>query len=168
MEMKKILGRIIYGVGGVLPHGKYSQFQISQGIRRLACRLLFDKAGKRMNIGRKCRLSSHISIGDNSGIGDYAYVSGTLCIGDNVMIAPNCVFIGMDHVFDKKTLEHTGAVNKPIALGNNVWLGYGVKVLAGVKIGDYSIVGAGAVVTKDVEPYSIVGGVPARLIRKRK
>lgn len=55
----------------------------------------------------------------------------------------------------------------PINIGNDVWIGYGAVILRGVSIGDGAIVGAGAVVTKDVDPYTIVGGVPAKTIRKR-
>ena len=54
-----------------------------------------------------------------------------------------------------------------IIIGNDVWIGYDAVIMAGVKIGDGAIIGARAVVTKDVEPYSIVGGVPAKEIRKR-
>ncbi|MDE5568740.1 MAG: CatB-related O-acetyltransferase, partial [Muribaculaceae bacterium] len=54
-----------------------------------------------------------------------------------------------------------------IVIGNDVWIGYDAVIMAGVKIGDGAIIGARAVVTKDVEPYSIVGGVPAKEIRKR-
>ncbi len=54
-----------------------------------------------------------------------------------------------------------------IIVGNDVWIGFGAVIMAGVTIGDGAIIGSRAVVTKDVEPYSIVGGVPARLIRKR-
>ena len=54
-----------------------------------------------------------------------------------------------------------------IIIGNDVWIGYDAVIMAGVKIGDGAVIGARAVVTKDVEPYSIVGGVPAKEIRKR-
>ncbi len=108
MNVKKLFGRILYNVGGVLPHGTYKQFPISQAIRRLSGKLLFDKCGNEINLGRKCRLSNHISIGDGSGIGDGGYVTGTLVIGDHVMIAPQCVFLGLDHVFDEQTLKHLG------------------------------------------------------------
>ena len=169
MNIKKLIGRSIYVWGGALPHGTSKQFPISQAIRRAACKLLFDKAGKNLNIGRKCRFSNHVSMGDSSGLGDNAYVSGTLIIGDSVLIAPQCVFLGLNHTFDEETLEEIpGGENKPIKIGNHAWLGYGVKVLAGVTIGEYAIVGAGAVVTKDVEPYTIVGGVPAKVIRRRR
>ena len=168
MNVKKSVGRIIYAVGGILPHGTYKQFPISQAIRRAAGRLLFDQAGKGMNIGRKCRLSKHVSLGRNSSIGDGSYVSGVLKIGDNVMIAPQCVFLGLDHIFNKETLQHEGHESVPITIEDHAWIGYGAKILSGVTVGEYSIVGAGAVVTKNVEPYTIVGGVPAKMIGKRK
>lgn len=67
-----------------------------------------------------------------------------------------------------KELRYSDEENKyAVVIGNDVWIGYGAKILAGVKIGDGAIVAAGAVVTKNVEPYSIVGGVPARVIAKR-
>ena len=84
---------------------------------------------------------------------------GALVIGDSVMIAPECVFLGLAHVFDEETLQNQGLESKPIIIGNHVWIGYGTTKLCGVKVGEYSIVAARAVVTKDVEPYSIVGGV---------
>ena len=168
MTFRKVCGRLIYCIGGILPHGTSRQFPISQAIRRASANLLFDYAGKDINLGRKCRLSGHISMGDHSSLGDNCYISGTLIIGNMVLIAPNCAFIGLKHVFDDSTLSHIGAKSNPIKIGNNVWIGYGAIILAGVEIGDYSIIGSGAVVTKNVEPYSIVGGVPAKLIRKRK
>ncbi|MBQ8117278.1 MAG: acyltransferase [Lachnospiraceae bacterium] len=167
MKLKKLFGRAVYAVGGVLPHGTYKQYPISQAIRRLSGKLLFDECGKRINLGRKCRLSNHIRIGDGSSIGDGGYVSGSLVIGDYVMIAPQCVFLGLNHEFDEQTLEHLGSSNSPITIKDHAWIGYGVKILSGVTIGEYAIVGAGAVVTKDVEDYCVVGGVPARFIKFR-
>lgn len=168
MKIKKLIGRIIYFVGGELPHGKNNQFPISQLIRRIAAKMIFDKAGNNLNVGRKCRLSNHISMGDCSSLGDRAYVSGELMIGSHVMIAPECAFLGLNHVFDEITLENKGAESKPIIIKDYAWIGYGCKILSGVTIGEYAIVGAGAVVTKDVEPYMVVGGVPAKNIKSRK
>ena len=168
MTIKKAIGRLVYAVGGILPHGTYQQFPVSQAVRRCAGRLLFDSAGKKLNIGRKCRLSNHISMGDLSGLGDESYVSGTLKIGNSVLIAPKCAFLGLEHVFDEETLENIGSESKPIVIGDHAWIGFGSTVLAGVTIGKYAIVGAGAVVTKDVPDYAVVGGVPAKIIKKRR
>ena len=68
-----------------------------------------------------------------------------------------------NHPFEDSPLRN----NKPVEIGNDVWIGANVILLPGVKIGDGAILAAGAVVTKDVEPYAIVGGVPAKLIKYR-
>jgi acetyltransferase-like isoleucine patch superfamily enzyme/O-antigen/teichoic acid export membrane protein len=90
-------------------------------------------------------------------------------IGDFVMIGPRCLFATMQHGFEdwKKPMIFQKAEEKPIVIEDDVWIGANVTVLGGVTIGKGSVIAAGAVVTKDVEPYSIVGGVPAKLIRYR-
>lgn len=90
-------------------------------------------------------------------------------IGNFVMIGPNCLFASVHHSFDKwdKPMIFQKAEFKPIVIEDDVWIGANVIVLGGVTIGRGSVIGAGAVVTKDVEPFSIVGGVPAKLIRYR-
>lgn len=64
-------------------------------------------------------------------------------------------------------MKDQGCVEKDIIIGDDVWIGYGAQVMAGVSIGSGSIVAAGAVVTKDVPEYAVVGGVPARIIKMR-
>jgi acetyltransferase-like isoleucine patch superfamily enzyme len=98
-------------------------------------------------------------------IGDYTFigrgceidVAESVVIGAHALLAPN-VFI----------TDHTqGNRNGAVAIGDDAWIGAHAVILAGVTIGDGAIVGAGAVVTKDVAPYAIVGGVPARVIGSR-
>ena len=90
-------------------------------------------------------------------------------IGDYVMIGPYCLFASVHHEFDdyKTPMIFQKPEIKPIVVEDDVWIGAKVTVLGGVTIGRSAIVAAGAVVTKDVESYSIVGGVPAKLIRYR-
>ncbi len=90
-------------------------------------------------------------------------------IGDYVMIGPYCLFATVHHEFDdyKSPMIFQKPRIRPIEIRKDVWIGAKVTVLGGVTIGRGAIVAAGAVVTKDVEPYSIVGGVPAKLIRYR-
>jgi len=170
MKIRKYIGYALYmGLGGVLPHGTGSQFSVSRAIRAISAKLLFDSCGMKVNIGRKIRFSQHVSIGDFSGIGDYSYISGELFIGSNVMIAPKCSFIAMNHTFDKgDPTIHTGVVRSRIVLQDHCWIGYGAIILAGVTVGEGSIVGAGSVVTKDVPAFSIVGGSPAKVLKARK
>ena len=61
-----------------------------------------------------------------------------------------------------------GETAKPINIGNDVWIGFGAQILLGCNIGDGAVIAAGAIVTKDVEPYTVVAGVPARVIKKRE
>lgn len=80
------------------------------------------------------------------------------------MIGHNAVLATINHDLNPKNNRKNSYA--PIKICNNVWLGANVTVLQGVTIGKWPVVAAGAVVTKDVEPYSIVGGIPAKLIKK--
>ena len=86
-------------------------------------------------------------------------------IGKNCLIGPKCCFMDSDfHNIDPKRRLEEG-LTAPIYIDDNVWLGTGVLVLKGVTIGKSSIVAAGSVVTKDVQPFSIVAGNPAKFVR---
>lgn len=77
-------------------------------IRKISAKMLFNRMGDNPDIGRAISFSKSVSIGNDSSIGDNAYISGKLKIGDSVMIAPHCNFIAMNHIFDEITLEHLG------------------------------------------------------------
>jgi galactoside O-acetyltransferase len=116
--------------------------------------------GGRLSIGNRVSINRNVFI-DASG--------GRIEIGDDVLIGPNVVLRASDHVFESASIPinrqgHRGDV---IVVGDDVWIAANVVVTSGVTIGAHSLVAAGAVVTNDVEPWSLVGGVPARLIRKR-
>lgn len=112
-----------------------------------------------------------IQIGENCSINPYTviYGHGNVIIGNNALIAAHCVIIPGNHVFNdlNKPINQQGMNNEGIIIEDDVWLGAGVKVLDGVTIGKGSIVAAGAVVTKNVLPNTIVGGVPAKFIKNR-
>lgn len=91
---------------------------------------------------------------------------GGITIEDGVFIAPDVKILTEGHP-EEPALRHTLVV-KPVHIGRNVWIGAGASILPGVTIGENAIVAAGAVVTRDVEPNMIVGGVPARPIRPIK
>lgn len=113
-----------------------------------------------------------LEIGDNSSIGPYGYVgcSGFIQIGRDVMFGPGCRLFAENHVFDdpNKSIKSQGVERKSIVIEDNCWIASGVTILAGVHIGEGSIIAAGSVVNKDVPPYSIVGGVPAKVLRSRR
>ena len=87
-------------------------------------------------------------------------------IGRNVKMAPDVIICTENHRYTKETFE--GFVKKPVMIDDNVWIGYRVIILPGVHVGRNAIIGAGAVVTKDVLPYAIVGGVPAKVLKMRE
>lgn len=114
--------------------------------------------------GNNIKIDEHCQINEN------VFIQGAK-IGKFVMIAPNVSILNSTHNFDRIDIPmiKQGALkqNNPV-IEDDVWLGRNVTVLPGVKIGKGSVVAAGAVVTKDIEQFSIVGGVPAKIIKKRK
>ena len=91
--------------------------------------------------------------------------------GDNVMMAPDCIIYVRNHEssrLDIPMCEQGSTEERPVVIGNDVWIGGRVIILPGVKIGDGAIIGAGSVVTKDVSEYDVVAGNPARVIKNRK
>lgn len=110
-------------------------------------------------------------MGDNSNLGINCKVRGPLVIGRDVMMGPNCVIITSNHRSSDTSvhmIEQGYEEPKQVTISDDCWIGINVVIVPGVTIGEGSIIGAGAVVTKDVPPYSIVGGVPAKVIKSRK
>lgn len=111
-------------------------------------------------------------VGDRSSIGPYCFIgcSGFINIGNDVMLGPGVRLFGENHVYERSdiTIKSQGVQLGGITIEDDCWIASGVTVTAGVTIGRGSVVGAGSVVTKDVAPFSIVAGVPARLLRSRK
>ena len=118
----------------------------------------------------KIHYQGEIEIGSHTYIGPYSCLSGrSIKIGDYCLIASHSGIYANNHVFDDLNLKIVEQKNsyKGIVIEENCWLGTGVKVLDGITIGQGSVIGAGAVVTKNIPPYSIAVGVPAKVIAKR-
>lgn len=113
--------------------------------------------------------SIRIGAGSSMNAGALIIAGGEVEIGENVLIAPGCVLVASNHCFSRPDvpMAFQGIVKGRVVVEDDVWLGAGAKVLTGVTVGRGAIVGAGAVVTSDVEPRSIVVGVPARKIGMR-
>lgn len=112
-------------------------------------------------IGAFCQINPFTVIYGGSGV----------YIGDNVMIAPHCMIAAGDHDFRQldRPIRFAGSLSKgPIVIEDNVWIGANCTITDGVRIGRDAVVGAGSVVTRDVAPFDIVAGVPARVIGNRK
>ncbi len=135
---------------------------IQLGRRALVCEYVIIRAGE-----------VPVKIGQFSQIGPFTVILGGVgvCIGDNVMIGPHgCIAAGThDHKQIDRPMRFAGDLSKgPIVVEDNVWIGANVTLTDGVRIGRDAVIGANSVVTKDVAPYDIVGGVPARVIGNRR
>lgn len=133
--------------------------------------ILGKKAGKNININKCVEFSPRIKIGSNSSIGYISRVNGNVSIGSNVMIGPGLVTITRNHRFDdldKPMLLQGYSEEKPINIGNNVWIGDRVTILPGINIPDGTIIGASSVVTHSLQKENlIIAGNPAKIIRER-
>jgi maltose O-acetyltransferase len=115
--------------------------------------------------------SQNISAGHSLAINTGAFISARapLTFGDGVLIGPNVVIVTSNHRYDldDRPINEQGHDPKPIHIGSDCWIGANAVIVPGVHVADGTIVSAGAVVTRDTEPYSIVAGVPARRIGAR-
>jgi len=113
----------------------------------------------------------NLSIGRNVAINDNLWVnaSGGVEIGNNVLIGPSVIIHSANHNFERTDIpiREQGHTRAKVVIEDDVWISARVTILPGVTIGKCSIVAAGAVVNNDVEPYTIVGGIPARILKKR-
>lgn len=117
-------------------------------------------------------LGEGLTIGNNVGIAQNCFIQvrGEVIIGDNVIFGPNVSLFSENHLFDNPDLPVNvqGVNRKGVTIESGVWIGSRAVILDGVTVGRNSIVAAGSIVNKDVLPYSIVGGIPAKLIKMRK
>ncbi|MBP5136477.1 MAG: sugar O-acetyltransferase [Paludibacteraceae bacterium] len=114
----------------------------------------YTDCGVNITVGRNVFINAGCKFQDQGGI----------VIGDGSLIGHNVVMATLNHV--ESPADRASMTHKPIVIGKNVWIGSNATILQGVTIGDGAIVAAGAVVTKDVEPMTVVGGVPAKFIKK--
>ncbi|MBN1522485.1 MAG: acyltransferase [Candidatus Aureabacteria bacterium] len=130
--------------------------------------------GSNIFIGRNTIFScknGDIELKDNVNIGfnSYIFSANKVTVGKYGLIAAYCYLIGGGHDYEDKEspILEQGRTSYGIELEDNVWFGAGVKVQDGIRIGANSIIGTSAVVTKDIPPYSIAAGIPARVVKKR-
>lgn len=136
--------------------------------------LLNKRIEKTTDIGRKVYLGNihDLSIGKNSGLGNgFKMQNVCLHIGEDVMCAEDVLIIGGGHIYSSKDvpMRNQGCLHKTsLTIEDDVWIGAKVIILAkNTTIGKGAIIGAGTVVTKDIPPYAIVGGNPAKILKYR-
>ena len=174
--MKRMICLVLYKLFFAWLPATNNTLTISKLIRRvrsfIACGC-FDYHGKNINIekGADFGRGMGISIGDNSGLGVNCVVRGPLKMGANVMMGPEVQIMTGKHNTTRTDIPMNQQGFLPleeVVIGNDIWIGTKVIIMPGVTIGNGSIIGAGAVVTKDVPDYAVVAGVPAKVIKYRK
>jgi acetyltransferase-like isoleucine patch superfamily enzyme len=131
--------------------------------------------GRFVWIGDKTKIRCHegrVEIGSKTVMGQECTISAyqRVRIGEQCVIADRAMFIDFDHgmVEVERPIRVQGIYKRDVAVGSNVWIGYGACILRGVKVGDNSVIGTNSVVTSDVPANAVVGGIPARVIRMRE
>lgn len=142
----RIKNALLYKVGVKFPYSK---------VRAKSLRALGHE------VGNDVYFPAEITITQN-----FVHNRGHLVLGDRVSIGPNCTFILTSHSNASRIRGHMAQKKAEIVVQDDAWLGACVVVLPGIIIGKGAVVGAGSVVTKNVEPYTVVVGNPARVIRK--
>ena len=170
MRIKTLIGFAGLKLCNILP-GNNSPIKLGQKqIRAVFAKLYLDKCGANIDVEKKTRFSHRVQLGTNSGIGVGARIYGPVTIGDDVMMGPECWIYTQNHATEDTTTPmrvQGPQPERPVTIGNDVWIGGRVTILPGVHIGNGVIIGAGAVVTKDVPDFAVVGGNPARILKMR-
>lgn len=171
--MRTIFLILYYWLATHMP-GSYSPYggRIFNRFRIFCVKHIFKKCGRISTVDRKAYFGSgaDIEIGDYSGIGNSCRLPNDVKIGSHVMMAPGVVIISTNHNCDRTDIPmcfQGEAEKKPVTIDDDVWIGTNAIILPGVSIARGTIVGAGSVVTKSFDEYSVIAGNPARIIRSR-
>lgn len=156
-----------------LPTKPMPGYKYAYRFRAALLGVLADSVGEDIEIRKGAYFGdgSGLEIGDRSQLGENSRLDHNVRIGSDVLMGPDVIMITHLHEHGSTDIpmkDQGGVMAGAITIGDDVWIGARVVVLPGVSIGSHSILAAGAVVTKDVAPYSVVGGVPAQLIRDRR
>lgn len=138
-------------------------------IRQFLVSNYLKSCGKKLCVKNRAEISLNSSVGYDSELGTRCMVQANVSLGDHVIMGPDVKIYSRNHKDDRLDIpiQKQGKHYLTTKIGNDVWIGANVVITAGVTVGNHVIIAAGAVVTKDVADYSVVGGVPAKVIRMR-
>lgn len=173
--IRKVIGKMLYSlIGTHLPSahcrvkfiGKFSKW-----FRALCGRMMLAKCGNNVNIYPGGGFSSKVELGNNSDLGLRCRINGKVIIGDDVIMAPDVAIYTVNHNTERidVPIKYQGITEeRPVIIGDGTWICSRVIILPGVKIGKGVVVGAGAVITKDIPDFAVVAGNPAKIVRIRE
>lgn len=147
-------------------------WQIGYIVRRWLVRRIAANLGEHVIVKHNAQIGAGVglSVGDRSQLGHNCRIGNYVTIGKDVLMGPDVVIMTSTHGFEEKevpiNLQNEPPI-RPVFIGDDVWIGTRVVIMPGVSIERGAVIGAGAIVTKDVPAFAIVGGVPAKIIRYR-
>ena len=138
-------------------------------LRRVMVSQFADRCGAHVVVKHNADISPHISIGDRSELGTRCMIHGNVSIGKNVLMGPDVKIFSRNHIYQSLAvpIKDQGKISRPTVIGDDVWIGANVIIFPGVAVGDHVVIGAGAVVTKNVPDYAVIAGNPAQIVKMR-
>lgn len=171
--MKQLALFLYYLILQYIPMQPMPGYKLGYSLRRWAVKhILGSRCGKDVVVKDHCYFGNggRLTVGDRSQMGSNARFGGTITLGNDVVMGPDVVMMATSHEFARTDIpinQQGAKPEEPIVIGNDCWIGTRVIILPGVTLGDHCIVAAGAVVTHSFPVNSILGGVPAKLLKTR-
>lgn len=164
---------LYYGIVQFLPNSSFPGFRWVRLIRARAASRFAPGVSVGANVERRAFIGGGrgIVVGDGSGIGSDSQLHGPVVIGKGVLMGPQVLIYTRNHQFADPGIpivQQGYRSERPVTIEDDVWIGARAIILPGVKVGRGAVIGAGAVVAKEVEPYAIVAGNPAMIIGRRQ
>lgn len=170
-RIKQVFFRLLYTTIAIrMPNSNAKYSFGAKEIRRTCAKNMIAFCGGDVNIGKGVTFGYELRIGNHSGIGRYCELNGDIEIGDNVLLGPEIVIYTRNHEFQdaSELIRNQGyRETKKVKIGDDVWIGCRAIILPGVTIGTGAVIGAGAVVAKDVPEYAVAVGNPAKVVKRR-
>jgi maltose O-acetyltransferase len=171
-SLKTLATLFYYSIATRMPQPPFPGGNLGHWLRARMCRLIFLKCGDGIVVRPHAFFGSgcDIEIGDFSEIGLNAYLNRDVKIGKHVLMGQNVTILTTRHEFENPNIpihEQGTSERRPVRVGDDVWIGANSILLPGITIGDGAVIGAGSVVTRDIPPFAVVAGNPARVIRRR-
>ncbi|PSL40704.1 maltose O-acetyltransferase [Planomicrobium soli] len=145
-------------------------FPLAKKIRLFFAKRILEEIGTDCNIEKGAIFSSRTKLGSGSGIGINCKIFGEVKIGNDVMIGPEVAIYSRNHMISDVNIPmrlQGYTEHQVVEVEDDVWIGHGVIILPGVRIGKGSVIGSGSIVTKSIPSYSIAIGNPAKVVKKR-
>ncbi len=170
-KISRFIGRWVYfKIAIKMPVSYAKRGKLARKLRAWSAKKFLVHVGNNVNIEKGAMITSLMEIGDNSGVGINSLMHGKVVIGKDVMMGPEVIVYTRNHSIGRIDIpmrEQGFAEEKPVYIGDDVWIGGRVIILPGVHVGKGAVLGAGAIVTKNVPEYAVVGGNPARVLYMR-